>query len=124
MTIALSLLVALVMIAGGVAHLASPATFVPVVPIFLPVMPVIFASGLLELGIGLAALWPRTRGLAGLAFALLCLAYLPLHLWDFFRPDPVFAPPFVAAARVFVQALLIWAGISLWKRSRPAPQML
>ncbi|WP_137130000.1 hypothetical protein [Rhizobium sp. FY34] len=56
------------------------------------------------------------RAHSGLAYALLCAAYMPLHLWDFFRPDPVFAPPFAALTRVFVQILFIAAGWTLWTR--------
>ncbi len=115
---ALSGLVAFVMIGGAVAHFAATQAFAPLVPPFLPARPVILAAGLLQLGIGIAVLWPRTRALAALAFAALCTAYLPLHLWDYVRPDPVFAPPVAATARVVVQLLLISAGVTLWRRSR------
>lgn len=115
MTRALAGLVAFVMVAGGAAHLVRAEQFVPLVPSFLPAGPVIAATGVLQVGIGLAALWPRTRRMAGLAFAVLCLAYLPLHLWDFVRPDPVFAPPVAATVRVFVQFLFIVAGWRLFE---------
>ena len=69
------------------------------------------------LSIGFAALWPGTRRLAGLAFAALCLAYLPLHLWDFVRPDPMFAPVGAALVRVVVQLLFIGAGWQLARRT-------
>lgn len=118
MNIALSILVAFVMIAGGAAHLAAPDGFAPLVPAFLPTKPIILATGVLQIAIGLAALLPRTRGLGGMAFAVLCLAYLPLHIWDYFRPDPVFAPPVAATIRVVVQLGFIAAGYALWKRSR------
>lgn len=122
MTYVLAGLIALVMIAGGASHLAQPEQFVPLVPKFLPADIVIAVSGVVEIAIGLAVLWPRTRGLGALAFAALCAAYLPLHLWDFFRPDPVFAPPVAASVRVGVQLLFIWAGLTLWKRmGRPWP---
>ena len=68
----------------------------------------------------IAVLVPRWRAWAGLAFAALCLGYLPLHLWDFFRPDPIFKPPLVAGARVIVQFLFIAIGLSLWKSRQPA----
>ncbi len=113
---ALTGIVAFVMIGGGLAHLAAPAGFAPLVPPFLPAIPVLVAAGLVQIAIGGAALWPKTRAWGGLAFALLCAAYLPLHLWDFFRPDPVFAPPVAATLRVLVQGLFIWAGLTLWKR--------
>ncbi len=118
MNLALSILIALVMIAGGGAHLAAPANFAPLVPAFLPATPIIVTTGVLQIAIGLAALLPRTRNLAGLAFAALCTVYLPLHLWDFVRPDPVFAPPVAASIRVAVQLAFILAGYSLWKRTR------
>jgi uncharacterized membrane protein len=110
--------VALVMIGGGVAHLASPQGFAPLVPAFLPAAPVLMVTGLLQIVIGLAAIWPGTRAWGGIAFAALCTAYMPLHLWDFLRPDPVFAPPVAATIRVVAQGLFIWAGISLWRRNR------
>jgi uncharacterized membrane protein len=110
--------VAVVMIGGGVAHLLMPQGFAPLVPPFLPALPVILAAGLVQIVIGFAAIWPRTRALGGLAFAALCAAYLPLHLWDYVRPDPVFAPPVAATLRVVVQLLFIWAGLALWRRTR------
>lgn len=115
---ALTGVVAFVMIGGGVAHLLAPTEFAPLVPSFLPAMAVILTAGVVQIGIGLAALWPRTRALGALAFALLCAAYLPLHLWDYVRPDPVFAPPVAATIRVVVQGLFIWAGVALWRRAR------
>jgi uncharacterized membrane protein len=115
---ALTGVVAFVMIGGGVAHLLAPMGFAPLVPSFLPAVTVILAAGVVQIGIGLAAVWPKTRALGALSFALLCAAYLPLHLWDYVRPDPVFAPPVAATIRVVVQGLFIWAGVALWRRTR------
>ncbi len=113
----LSATIALVMITGGLAHLVEPAGFARLVPAPLPATPIILGTGLIQLAIGLLALWPRTRARAGLAFAVLCLGYLPLHLWDFARPDPVFAPPVAATAQVLIQLVFIAAG---WRLSRTA----
>lgn len=109
---------AFVMVGGGLAHLLAPEGFVPLVPAFLPASLVLSATGLLQIGIGLAVLWPRSRAMGGLAFALLCAAYMPLHLWDFIRPDPVFAPPLAPTVRVIVQILFIWIGFALWRKAR------
>jgi uncharacterized membrane protein len=114
----LALLVAFVMIAGGGAHLASPAQFTALVPRPLPAEAVIAATGVMQLLIGFAALWPRTRRWGALAFTALCVAYLPLHLWDYIRPDPVFAPPMAATVRVIVQCGFIAAGWLLARRAR------
>lgn len=118
MVLALSLLVALVMIGGGGAHIMSTANFAPLVPSFLLATPVILATGVLQIAIGIAAFWPKTRAYGGLAFAALCFGYLPLHLWDYVREDPVFAPPIAATIRVVVQLFFIWAGYTLWQRTR------
>jgi uncharacterized membrane protein len=109
---------AVVMIGGGVAHFAAPDQFAALVPPFLPAVPVVLVAGIVQIAIGLAMLWPGTRALGGLAFAALCAAYLPLHLWDYVRPDPVFAPPVAATIRVLVQGLFIGAGVLLWRRTR------
>lgn len=121
---ALTGVVALVMIGGGVAHFAAPQGFAALVPAFLPAVPVILAAGAVQMVIGIAALVPRSRHWGGLAFAALCAAYLPLHLWDFIRPDPVFAPPVAATIRCGVQGMFIWAGLALWRRTGPAAPRL
>lgn len=118
-TLALVSLIAVVMMGGGFAHLATPASFASLVPGFLPAVPVLVVAGVVQIGIGTLAIVPRTRAWGGLAFAILCAAYLPLHLWDFFRPDPVFAPPVAASIRVLVQLLFIAAGFVLWRRAQP-----
>jgi len=117
-TWALVALGAFVMIGGGLAHFAAPYQFAALVPPFFPAMPVVLMAAVVQIAIGLAVLWPGTRALGGLAFALLCTAYLPLHLWDYVRPDPVFAPPLAATIRVLVQGLFILAGVLLWRRTR------
>jgi len=77
----------------------------------------------LQIGIGMAALWPRTRALqrAGLlprSASPIC----PLHLWDDARPDPVFPPPTAATIRgCGAGCPFIWAGYSLWKRASAKP---
>lgn len=113
---AVSIVIALVMILGAIGHLLQPEYFAVLVPPWLPAHIILPASAVVQIAIGLAVLWPATRAYAGLAFALLCAAYLPLHLWDFFRPDPVFAPPVAALVRVLVQLLFIWAGWTLWTK--------
>jgi uncharacterized membrane protein len=102
-TLLLTALVAFVMIAGGAAHLATPAQFVPLVPAFLPGSAVIAVTGVVQVAVGLAALFSRTRKWGGLAFAI------------------VFAPPVAATVRVVVQLLFIAAGWALWRRAAATP---
>ncbi len=108
------------MLAGGVAHMLAPEAFFPIVPDWMPELAVVYGSGVVELAIGLGVLWRRTRAVAGLSFALLCAGFLPLHLWDFFRPDPIFSPWYAAATRCVVQLGLIGLGLLLWARRENA----
>lgn len=111
-------IIALWMLAGGILHLVMPAPFFRIVPDWMPELAVVYLSGLAELAIGIGVILPRTRALAGLAFAILCAVYLPLHAWDFFRTDPVFSVPYAAATRIVVQLVLIGLGLWLWMRGR------
>ncbi|WP_139792179.1 DoxX family protein [Henriciella litoralis] len=112
------LIIAVWMLAGGVAHFIVPTYFYPIVPDWMPELAVVYVSGIVEIAIGVGVLLPRTRALAGLAFAALCLGFLPLHVWDFFRPDPVFEVPVAASIRIAVQFVLIGLGLWLWQRGR------
>ena len=114
------IIIAVWMLAGGVAHMMVPAYFYPIVPDWMPELAVVYISGIVEIAIGVGVLLPRTRALAGLAFAALCLGFLPLHVWDFFRPDPVFEVPVAASIRIGVQFILIGLGLWLWQRGRAA----
>lgn len=111
-------LIAFWMLVGGVAHMLVPEKFYPIVPDFFPKLSVVYISGIVEIIIGLMVLFPKTRALGGLAFALLCLGLLPLHLWDLVRDNPAVAPLGAAIIRVFVQFFLIWIGWRLWKRGQ------
>jgi uncharacterized membrane protein len=116
----LTALIAIVMLAGGITHLVAPQIFYPIVPSIFPARLAVLGSGLGELAIGVAVLVPRLRARAGLAFALLCIAYLPLHLWDFLRPDPIFHPWPLAVGRVLLQVGFIVAGLRLSRQRSPA----
>lgn len=106
------------MLLGALGHFFRPEFFYAIVPDFLPKREVVFLTGIPELLIGLGVLWPRTRALAGLGFSLLCLAFLPLHIWDLFRENPAITPQIAAIIRVFIQFILIWLGWKLWKRGQ------
>ncbi len=113
-------LIAFWMLAGAIGHFFKPELFYPIVPDFLPKKAVVILSGIPELLIGLGILWPRTRALAGISFTLLCLAFLPLHLWDLVRDDPAITPHSAAIIRVFVQFFLMWLGWKIWRRYKTA----
>ena len=116
----MSALIAFVMGSGTLLHFRNPTYLLGFIPWSLPALPIIYVTGVVELVIAIAALVPRTRGVAGLAFAALCAGYLPLHIWDLFRDDPVITPHAAAIIRVVVQFLFIGIGWLVWKRFKPA----
>ena len=113
-------LIAVWMIGGGVAHFMTPSAFYAIVPNVFPKDFVIYASGVAELLVGVGILIPKTRAIAGLGFAALCLCFLPLHVWDVFRETPAIGPLPISIIRVFVQFLLIWIGWRVWQRGAKA----
>lgn len=109
-------LIAVLMGAGGIAHLVSTDAFTGFVFAPLPPVATVVATGILQVVIGLAVLVPRSRAVGGLAFALLCLGYLPLHIWDLFRDDPMISPLPVTIVRIFLQFAFIWVGWQVWNQ--------
>lgn len=109
-------IIAFWMLFGAYGHFANPEFFYPFVPDFMPKKFVVYASGFVELLIGIAVLLPKYRHYAGLAFAALCLAFLPLHVWDLFRDNPAIAPLSAAIIRIIVQFILIAIGYKVWTR--------
>jgi uncharacterized membrane protein len=107
--------IAIWMLVGGTAHFLIPEYFYSIVPNFLPKKFVVYASGVPEILIGLGVLWPKTRHIAGLGFSLLCLSFLPLHIWDLFRDDPAITPFSAAIIRVVLQGVFIWIGWKVWQ---------
>ena len=112
------IIIAVWMLGGAYGHFFRPDFFYAILPESWPKAFVVYTSGVPELMIGLAILFPRTRALAGLGFAVLCLCFLPLHVWDLFRENPAFAPQSVAITRIFIQFVLIWMGYQLWRQRK------
>jgi len=110
-------LILLVMGGGGAAHLMQPALFTGFVFAPFPPTATVIVAGFVQIGIAIMALLPGTRARAGLFFAVLCLGYMPLHIWDLFRDDPMIAPLSAAIVRIFIQVFFIWAGLRLWKKA-------
>lgn len=113
-------LIAFWMLAGGIGHLVKPEVFYPIVPDFLPKKEVVLITGIPEILIGLGILIPKTRALAGLAFAILCAAFMPLHIWDLFRESPAITPQSAAIVRVALQVLLIAVGLYVFRAAKRA----
>ncbi len=108
-------LLAGMMLAGAAAHVAVPDLYLPMIPEFIPAKLANWAAALFELVIGLALLIPKYRRWGGLGFMVLMIAFLPLHMWDLFREDPVVGSQAAAAVRLVMQGVLIYAGWWIYK---------
>lgn len=103
-----------VLVAIGIVHFASPRFFDELVPPWLPPGERFWtlASGVAEVLVGLALLWPRTRRRAGWAAAALFVAVYPGNLymaWDW--RDRAWTEQVVAWIRLPFQFPLIWLAV-------------
>ncbi len=95
---------------GGVNHFLKPAMYAPFIPSFLPNDLSIWASGLLEIALGIAIFIPQYRQKAAFGIFLLMIAFLPLHIWDLFRETPAIGSHDMAIKRLPFQFVFIaWA---------------
>lgn len=106
-----SIVLAVFMIVAGMKHLVDADFFVPLVPVWMPFPKVaVYLSGIVELLLGVVTLFLNQKytkyGLLGIF--LLMVLYLPLHILDALRDQPVIGSETVAYLRLFLQFVLIW----------------
>lgn len=105
-------------LAGG-AHFVRPEMFLPMVPPFLPSPElIVLVSGIVELGVGVALLVPRTRRMAGWVAALLFVAIWPGSIYTAISgnyPPGFPTTPLYHWARIPFHALYVawgvWVGL-------------
>ncbi len=102
---------------SAVAHIVVPEFYSGMIPDFLPEKLTNILVAVLEAGIGVLLCWPRYRHLGGVGFCILMIVFLPVHVWDLFREDPVIGPLPVAIARLVFQFLFIYLGWRIFKKS-------
>jgi len=96
---------------AGVAHFTNPQFFDDIVPPWLPPSERFwtYASGVAELIIGPALIWPRTRRRAALAAIALFVGVYPANLymtWDW--RDRPWTEQMVAYGRLPFQFVFVW----------------
>ncbi len=106
------------LIAGAIGHAIAPEIYAPMIPDFISEKLANYLSIIFEGGIGFFLLSPKYRHLGGLGFMLLMIAFLPIHVWDLVREDPVIKPFFVAMIRVIIQFLMIYGGFWIYKTNK------
>ena len=112
------LLLATVMVLMGVLHFTHGETFASIMPDFLPWhLPLVYLSGVIEAGLGIALLFERTRPFAAWGLIALFIAVFPANINMALNPDLEIAglpagmphPPAIALwLRLPLQFALIW----------------
>ncbi len=110
-----SILLAVLMIISGFYHLSNPEFYVPLVPSFLPFpLAIVYLSGILELLLGIVTLFLNQKytkhGLFGIF--ILMVVFLPIHMVDALKDQPVIGSSTAAYVRLAFQFVLIWLS---WK---------
>ena len=109
---------AAILILNGVMHVVKPEAYAAMIPSFIPEIVANILAAIAEIVIGVMLIIPRYRRLGGLGFALLMVAFLPIHIWDLVRDDPAIGSFTGAVIRLIIQFGLIWAGWWIWKEGK------
>lgn len=104
------------MTGAGLYHFANPDAYEALIPPILPAKrPLVYVSGVLEIGFGLALLVPAWRPRAAIGVIVTLIVIFPANIWmalqggiDDPRVPASFANPVVAWARLPFQGLFIW----------------
>ena len=98
----------ILLLAAGVYHFVNPAFYDPFMPAWFPKRLANAAGGFAEIVIGLMLLLPAWRGWGLWAAFGLMIVFLPLHVNDLLRPQPVIGSRGVAVLRLLLQFGLIY----------------
>jgi uncharacterized membrane protein len=109
-----SVLLTLAMVLAGVSHFTMPATYVAIVPDYLPApLALVYISGVAEILLGLALQIPGLRRLAGFGLIALFIAVLPANINQAvhnLQPPGLEMSPTMVWVRLPMQLLFIaWA---------------
>lgn len=100
---------------AGVFHLTTPASFLPIVPDFVPAPTfVVLLTGACELAGAVGLLVPRTRPLADMLLALYALAVLPANVKHAFGDVDLPGFPdgrWYHVPRLAFQPVLMWGAL-------------
>ncbi|WP_136607310.1 DoxX family protein [Paenibacillus dokdonensis] len=104
---------ALFFAAACVFHFLEADGFAQMLPDFVPLrLPMIYATGVLELVLGVLLLIPRTMRLTGTLIAIYLVLVFPANIYAAIKeiPAPGFnnTPPSALWIRLIFQPLLIW----------------
>ena len=106
----LTFLLGIFIVLGGVGHFVTPAIYIGFIPDFLPQTFILYASGIVEIFIGICVFIPHLRSTGTMGILVLMLVFLPLHVADIFKEHPAIGSHQLALIRLPLQCILIaWA---------------
>lgn len=113
-----SVLLAVLMLVSGVYHLWNPRFYLPLIPQYLTFsLSIVYVSGIIEILLGIVTLFLNQKytkyGLFGIF--ILMIIFLPLHISDALKDQPVIGSHIVANGRLFFQFVLIWLSWKCYK---------
>ena len=109
---------AFILLTSGVGHFIFPELYNPMIPEWIPSLEANYGTGIIEIVVGILLLIPSKRSIGGFLFSFLMILFLPLHVWDLIREDPMVKPYFVAVVRLLLQFGLIAGGFAIWHKFR------
>ncbi len=108
-----------IFILGGIGHFVSPEFYYPLFPEWVPMVDaIIYISGVFELGVGAMLFFPTYRRWGSLGIILLLIAFLPMHIRDFFIEEPALKEMWIVIIRVPIQAVMIWMAWVVYRDSK------
>lgn len=110
------IILAIVLILSGVAHLFYAEFYAAMIPEFIPKALANIPVGIIEFAIGVGFLLKKYQQKAAMAFTILMIAFLPIHIWDATKEVPAIGTPIVAYIRIAFQFFLIYTGYWLAKK--------
>ena len=117
---ALSYLFGVLLIASAAGHIFNPDFYLPMIPDFIPAGLANVLTAIVEAVIGVMLFLPKYRHWGGLGFFLLMLAFLPIHIWDWTKENPMVGPSPAPEIRLAVQLVLIYGGWWIYRKTRPS----
>ena len=116
----LPLIFGVILSISAIAHVVVPDVFNPLIPEFIPPLVANILAAIVEGVLAVMLFMPKYRNLGGLGFALLMVAFLPLHIWELFKEEPLVGPEPLTSIRVVMQLVLIYLGWRIYRKTRLA----
>ncbi|GAA4832881.1 hypothetical protein [Algivirga pacifica] len=114
----LPLLLAIFLLLTGLAHLMIPNFYEPLIPEVVHPHFANIAAAIAEISTACLLLFKKTQKIGGIAFAILMLLFLPIHILDLISEVPVVGSKTTAVLRLLLQGVFIYLGWSIWKSSK------